>query len=198
MPQWMPWRRQRFSCKNWSLTHLMPRTKSATRAWQTHPALTVARTWAPELSQTRKNPHEHWCWYALADLEHHLGTIDKSGTKAFMEALQVCQNHLQQGLVAPTGKFSVFGTLFNNYDFHGFVVVYILWKCIDVVSVRFTARSTFCEMATGDRLTVAQIVNPIDLFLQNDYNYNGPNSWVGRNFREFREMHCLQKWRLLL
>ena len=61
-----------------------------------------------------------------ADLENNLGTIDKSGTKAFMEALQVCGNHLQQGLVAPTGKFSVFGTLFKNYDFHGFVVVYIL------------------------------------------------------------------------
>ena len=30
-------------------------------------------------------------------------------------------------------------------------------KYLDVVSGRFTARYSFCEMATGDRLRVAQI-----------------------------------------
>ena len=34
-------------------------------------------------------------------------------------------------------------------------------KYLDVASARFTARSIFCEMATGDRLRVTQISNQL-------------------------------------
>ena len=50
-----------------------------------------------------------------------------------------------------------FGTLFSNHNFCGFRVAHVFRKYFDVVSARFTARSIFCEMATGAKLRVAQI-----------------------------------------
>ena len=68
-------------------------------------------------------------------------------------------------------KFSVIWDT-NNYDFHGFGVAHVFWKYVYVVSARFTARSIFCEMATGDRLRVCPDF-PLTI-LQN--NHSVPNS----------------------
>ena len=38
-------------------------------------------------------------------------------------------------------------------------MAHVFRKYIDVESARFTTRSLFCEMATGDRSRVAQILN---------------------------------------